>query len=112
MTDDRRKYVRCSYYYDAEMRAGGEEWKKTNVEDLSAGGLKFTEKDEDIPFGGTLWFKLEAEVAGQTVVAPTATMKGRIVRSMSIGEGYFEYGVEFIDKDSEGLAAILRLLGE
>ncbi|MCL2018428.1 MAG: PilZ domain-containing protein [Oscillospiraceae bacterium] len=111
MMFNKRRFIRCSYCYDAAMRTDGEEWKEIAVENISAGGLNFFMRTINFEIGNELNFKLEVSAYYKNEnIAYTTIAKGRIVRIVPGEDERFEYGVEFIEKDMSSLSQIIKFL--
>ena len=106
--DNRRRYFRCSYSYDAAVSRDSEQWKELKVENISAGGLNFFNKTALFRIDDELYFKLEIGIAHGGGERYETMAKGRIVRMVLGDDGCFEYGVHFVEKDVLSLVRILK----
>ncbi|MCL2108354.1 MAG: PilZ domain-containing protein [Oscillospiraceae bacterium] len=104
-----RRFVRCSYSYDAALSSNEVDWKEIVVENVSAGGLNFLIKTAKFKVDDELSFKLEIAPHGQERVEYETVAKGRIVRVVPTDD-QFEFGVEFFEKDMSTLAPVIKFL--
>ena len=105
-----RRYIRCSYCYDAAVSSDDEQWKEVTVENISAGGLNFFTKTAKFMADDILYFKLEIGCQQSGFTSYESKAKGRIVRMVPSPDERFEYGVEFIEKDMPSLTEIINYI--